>query len=410
MVSTALPAELRPYLGRITDIDSHEFMPAQEFVKHFGPEVQPLVDYFVKFGETEAQNVNTLSIPNFPGDVSPVTDDIVNVKGPRAPGAVLPQRRLDVMDAMGVGRQLLFPSGVGLAGGGLYKSADNLEFMSDITGDRRGKVKRWFHLYNEWLKGVKDTSDRIRPAALLFGDTTDDLISLAKEHIRAGFHAVFYLPASDLPGGKSPAHPDLDPLWAMLAEANCVFTLHLEAEGTPLEVDGWRNAPAFEGFRAQGEFNTDPGYLALSHQAYENFLAIMTLGGVFERHPALRMGIIEVGSHWVGPLLGRLDMWSGISGKWARQENALTKRTYRLPHPPSYYIKKNVRVTPFVFEDVARQISTYDLGSVLCFSTDYPHVEGGKNAFVTFLDNIKGLGSNVLEDFFVNNGKLLFPA
>jgi predicted TIM-barrel fold metal-dependent hydrolase len=310
------------------------------------------------------------------------------------------------MDAMGISYQLYFPTGLALFGGALFEAANNPAFMPAIKGDRRRIARRWFELYNIWLRQVNSTSDRIRATALLFGDTTEELIRQADEHIKAGFKAVLYLPTKALPGGKSPAHPDLDPLWARLAEANVAFTMHIENDGVPLKDDGWRDAPAFKGFLVHGEFNTDPGYLAFLHLPYERFITIMVLGGVFERHPKLRVGIIEVGAFWVGPLMRRLDLWYGMAGKFGKQGEE--NRVYKLPHPPSYYFNQNVRVTPYIFEDVAHDIAQYDLQKVLCFSTDYPHVEGGKNAFSTFYNKIKGLGESVVEDFFVNNGALLF--
>ena len=35
----------------------------------------------------------------------------------------------------------------------------------------------------------------------------------------------------------------------------------------------------------------------------------MVIGGVFERHPRLRMGIIECGATWLGPLVERIEMF-----------------------------------------------------------------------------------------------------
>ncbi len=404
----ALPLELSAFAGRIVDIDSHELIPSQEFIKCFGPEIQPLVDFFEKKGDHEAENLQSMNIPDFPGDILPVTKDIITLKGARAPGAVLPERRVAVMDAMGVRHQLLFPTALGLATAALYKCADDLSFMSDIKGDRRKIAKQWFGLYNEWLKTVIKASPRIRPAALLLGETPEELIEAAKEHIKSGFKAVVYLPAAELPGGRSPAHPDLDPLWAALAEANCAFTLHIEGDGKSSKGDGWHEAPAFEGFLTQGEFNADPANLSEFHLPYERFVSLMVLGGVFERHPNLRVGVIEVGAYWVGPMMQRLDLWHRMGQKPPKVGDT-RKATYRLPQPPSYYVKQNIRVTPFFFEDVASYIKTYDVGKVLGFSTDYPHVEGGPNAFSIFYNNLKPLGDEVLEDFFINNGQLLMP-
>src|SRR5262249_28818299 len=48
---------------------------------------------------------------------------------------------------------------------------------------------------------------------------------------------------------------------------------------------------------------------------------------------------------------------------------------------PSDYINRNIRVTPFHFEDVAMYFTRYPhLSDVFSYSTDYPHFEGGKES------------------------------
>jgi hypothetical protein len=49
------------------------------------------------------------------------------------------------------------------------------------------------------------------------------------------------------------------------------------------------------------------------------------------------------------------------------------------------------------------------LSSVYCYSSDYPHVEGGKYAKQIFSDKLEGLPDEIYENFFVRNGELLFP-
>jgi hypothetical protein len=67
---------------------------------------------------------------------------------------------------------------------------------------------------------------------------------------------------------------------------------------------------------------------------------------VFERHPTLRFGAIELGSHWLGPLADNLDMW--IERVFARRTKDI------LSLKPSEYLARNVRVTPHnIVEPVA---------------------------------------------------------
>jgi hypothetical protein len=78
---------------------------------------------------------------------------------------------------------------------------------------------------------------------------------------------------------------------------------------------------------------------------------------------------------------------------------------------PTEYLARNVRVGPFYFEDVKSYFERYpDLSTVYCFSTDYPHREGGRDAKNRFLSNLNGVDPSLLQQFFVDNGRWLLPA
>ena len=397
----ALPQRLQNYAGRILDVDAHEMMPVQAWADTFGTEVQPLVDAWTANGLGEASHGNHPNIPDYAGDILPINANIATVKGCRSPGAGDPVRRLEVMDAMGIDRQLMFP-GMGGYGLALLMNESNHAFLSTITGDRAGIAKRCIDLYNEWAVGIAQRSNRIRPAAPVYGNTVEELITYAKSLIDRGIKAI-WLASPVPPANISPAHPDLDRFWAMLAEANCAITLHIGTEGDRLfATTAWRDAPAFEGHIAMSEFHTDPWSLSVVHLPCQNFLATMITGGVFVRHPKLRVGVIELGAYWVGPLAETLDLWHVNLG-------ALNKNDNKLPDLPSTYIRSNVRVSAFYFEDVAKYIQRYQLEDVVCFATDYPHVEGGKDTLNLMYSNLQHLGPNILDKFFVNNGAWLLP-
>jgi hypothetical protein len=97
----------------------------------------------------------------------------------------------------------------------------------------------------------------------------------------------------------------------------------------------------------------------------ENLLASMILGGVFERHPGLRFGIIESGAQWLGPLVDRMEsLWDHIP-----QMRKLSRR-------PSEYVAAQVRVTSFFFEPVNIFVDRYpQFVDAYCSSSDYRHSE-----------------------------------
>jgi predicted TIM-barrel fold metal-dependent hydrolase len=410
MRALALSEDVRPFAERITDIDSHEMLPAQEWVRLFGDDVREIANYYIVHGEGEDEDRNAVNVPDYAGDVLPVDESIVNFKGVRAPGAVNIARRLEVMRAMGVRRQLMFPSYPAVPAMRLYANASDPTFMPFAHGDRLAAAKRLIDIHNEGLVNAAAVSDKIRPVPILYGDSPAEIIERAERFILRGIKAVWLFPAGELPGGRSPAHSDLDPLWNLCAKANCAVTVHVAGDGNFLATDRWQDAEVFSGYVRHVELVRSPWFLATIHLAAENMLTVMVLGGVFERHPALRVGAIECGSFWIGPLMERLDMWHSLSNNLGGFKGSEERRTpFRLPREPSFYFKRNIRVTPFVFEDVAGQIRRYGLEEILCYSSDYPHAEGGKNAALKFYENVSPLGPKTTEKFFVTNGEWLLP-
>jgi hypothetical protein len=149
------------------------------------------------------------------------------------------------------------------------------------------------------------------------------------------------------------------------------------------------------------EFTIQPYWGSTVNFATENYLAAMILGGVFERHPTLRMGSIEIGAQWVGPLAERLDLWAGQFKE--RLGSILSMK-------PSEYINRQFRAAPFHFEDIASYFDKYpNLQDVYSFCTDYPHVEGGRNSKQKFSEQLAGCDEITRRKFFRDNGYLLLP-
>lgn len=408
-----IPDALRKIQGRIADIDSHEMLPVQEWVKIFGDEIRPMADYYIQHGESEQDDRNTVNVPDFPGDVVDIGENVLSIKGSRAPGAVDATRRVAVMDAMGIHRQLMFPSNPAVYSSFLYRYADNLDMLTFAKGspdDRRAMAKRMLELHNEELASSARISDRVRPVPFLFGETPQEILEKATAFVNKGVRALWMFPSGELPGNVSPAHTDFDPLYSFLEESNTALVLHIAGEGNFLKTENWDKAPHFEGHIRHVEFSRSPWFTAKMHLEVENFVTILVMGGVFDRHPNLRFGLLETTAYWLGPLARRLDMWWTLDKGIINSPRPGQKVPYRLPEPPSFYLNRNVRVTPFFFEDMAHDLEHFGhLQDCYCYSSDYPHVEGGKNSVGIHYDKIKHLGDEIIEKYFVGNGSWLLP-
>jgi predicted TIM-barrel fold metal-dependent hydrolase len=221
---------------------------------------------------------------------------------------------------------------------------------------------------------------------------------IALEEALAGGVAAIWVP-SEAPGDFSPAHVDLDPVWARLAEAGVPFVLHVG--GGKLLPKAFHNngLPRPTDWLGGGE-NLRAKDFPVVHHSPERFLACMALDGVFERHPNLHGAAIELGATWVPGMLRNVDY---AHRSFSKFEPALKA----LPLLPSEYLRRQVRFTPFPFEDTAWLIEQCG-PELFMFSTDYPHPEGGRHPFEIFTEAVAGFDQSSRERFFWRNGAELF--
>lgn len=408
MLAEAVPPVLKPYAGRIVDVDSHEMMPAQIWVDTFGEIARPIADLI----KSQPPRPNHASIPDYKGDNLPIeAETIFKVKGPVSPGAVDMERRLQVMDLMGIKHQLLFPTSIGLWGVAMSSAAPDDKMMrlfGETPEEGWAYGRRLIDAHNEWLVGVAKRSSRMKAIAPIYGDTVEELTANARKLIDQGMAGIWIATGSP-PAGVSPAHSDFDPFYAMLAEAKVALHFHIGGFGMFIRTIEWRNAPAFEGYKWTSEISLDPWWLSAVHLSVQNFVATMVTGAVFDRHPELYVCSQEHTAHWIGPLAHMLDIWHHNNHSLHEKEYTGGRMSKRLPMLPSEYIRRNVRVAPFDFEPVGEYLDKYGLEEVYCFASDYPHVEGGSDPFGKFTEQLERFGPDVMEKFFVTNGEVLFP-
>ncbi|HEY1426802.1 MAG TPA: amidohydrolase family protein, partial [Caulobacteraceae bacterium] len=243
---------------------------------------------------------------------------------------------------------------------------------------------------------------RARPAALrvsLLPLDEPELAVAELDHIISLGLKAAWIPHRT-PGDRSPGHNDFDPVWARLAEAGIPFLIHVA--GAPIQVDPrWFNTgrPVPKDFMGAGESVRGADMTSLHHSA-ETFIGILVLAGVLERHPTLRGGAIELGAGWVPPMLRRLD-W--IAEIWKRSEPELAA----LKRRPSEQITQQMAFTPLPFESVAELIRQSD-PRLYMFSSDYPHIEGGRAPIARFEAGLAGVDDSARDAFYAGNFARLF--
>lgn len=220
----------------------------------------------------------------------------------------------------------------------------------------RGLAQACMRAYNDWILGEFQAADPRRIVGLPMLPVDDGMAATTAELDRvlaAGAKAAF------LPG--NPERPYHDPYYTELwtaAERNGVpLTYHRTFGGKPQEAD-WDNVAA-NNFSAAGTVHR---FFGSTKQ-----LTYMALGGVFERHPGLRLVIGEVNFGW-------LPFWAQTADE--QFENQHSMGTHRITAPPSRILGEQVFVTVLddrVGFDLVRSGAYPYLAKAAMFSTDYPH-------------------------------------
>lgn len=195
--------------------------------------------------------------------------------------------------------------------------------------------------------------------------------------------------------GRAPGHDDHDRFWARLADAGLPALLHVGGTNLQLPPTWMNTGREVPGDWLGGGENVRGKDMVALHHAAETFVGTLVLDGVLERHRDLRIGVVELGAGWVPSMLRRLDQIAGI---WKRSEPELAALT-RLP---SEQITAQVGFTPYPFEDVGAMIRESNPDLYL-FSSDYPHIEGGRDPLARFRASLDGFDEDVLERFYRGN-------
>jgi predicted TIM-barrel fold metal-dependent hydrolase len=264
------------------------------------------------------------------------------------PGAYLPDAHLADNEADGVWGSVLYPS-----------VATMLWGLDDAAA-----VRRLARIYNDWLaEWCSHAPGRLKGVAIL---DVDDPATAVAELTRARERGLAgaLIPVSPL-AERPYDHPAYEPLWAAAADLGVPLSLHIATNRPPGE---WRILWSQWGFQAADRFVRD----SLSH---------MVFGGVFERHPALRVVSVEHEASWVPHFLDRID-------------ETYTQRTPREPWHrfadgvrPSDFVRRHV-VISFI-EDRVGVAMRHEIGpDGLVWGSDYPHTESTFPRSRSILDTV----------------------
>ena len=217
--------------------------------------------------------------------------------------------------------------------------------------------------------------------------------ALAAEAIKAGAKAI--LVPSACPAHHSPSHTGLFPLWHQAEEAGLPIVMHVGGGGQLLDPKYFDNGlPPVKDFHGGAENFRSVDYMAILRPTAQT-LTTLIIDGIFEVHPNLKLGIIELASVWLPGMMQQLD---AAHEAFARHEERLRKLSLR----PRECVKRKIRITPYPTEDAGWVIG--QVGEEVClFSPDYPHVEGGRAPLKRFDASLANATPRARQRFFQDN-------
>ena len=307
--------------------------------------------------------------------------DIMARKNFAATGAFIADDRPRALDLLGFSSQLLFNT---FHNRRLHdwEHRDDLDFA---YGTARA--------HNRGMLEFCAVDERLLPTCYVPIVDFDRAKAMARESIAGGAAAL--LIASGCPPNHSPSHRALDPVWAQAQDAGIPIVFHVGGTGDLIEPGYFNNGlpipPDFHG----GEENfRSVDYMGIPGPPAQT-LATMIFDGVFDRFPQLRVGVIEQGAIWVPSWMRQMESAFDAFHRHEERIKALELR-------PSDYVRRQIRFTPYPTEDVGWIIDQAG-PTVAMFSSDYPHVEGGRKPFERFEASLGDAAEAVRRAFYCDN-------
>ena len=246
--------------------------------------------------------------------------------------------------------------------------------------------------WNRWAVEVTaDGAGRLQPVGhvTLQGDGTAWLAEQLELLSKGGVRMAMFVPS--LVNGKRLSHPDHDAIWRLFIEHGVTPAWHVN----------FQMASIFDDFLAWSDNDTD-SFLKVVTGIFQPVsvqmgLADLAANGVFARFPELRVVLAEVGTHWLPPMLRRLDNIYNIHRTIHGRE-----LTPGLELVPSDYIRRQVVNVCSFPSDAEASLLAAEPGN-FAFGADWPHPEGLADPLHDYEQLLGVMDKSVASRFYGDN-------
>ena len=341
---------------RVTDADAHidpphtfwkEYLPAK--FKDLAPTIEEGDDCdYVVFEGRKRPIIMLSNMAGRPGHEWKIQGKVKDLHD-----SATPAKRLEVMDADGIDHAVMY------GGGPLGTSNSDLYIES-------------YRTYNRWLADFCNyDKQRFSGVAYLPLRDVQETIGMVREAAKLGLRSINIPAFPQNPDGFSSAgvvgtpsaqgtaltgdpgstrklwEPEFEPLWAEVQDLDMAVTFHLGGRVVRFDKDN---------------FLPD---LVMTKLAMAEPVAMGIYGGLFDRFPKLRWGIIESGVGWMAWMAEYMDR------TWEKQRFWTESK---LKNPPSFYMDQNIWGS-YIYDRVGALNHNLPGGKNIMWSSDFPHSE-----------------------------------
>jgi uncharacterized protein len=208
-----------------------------------------------------------------------------------------------------------------------------------------------FEAYNRWLaEFCADAPGRVHGLAQTAIVSVEQSI---KDFIKAKEMGFVGMMMPGDPQVEDYDHPMYDPLWECAVDLDLPLSFHILSS----------KRGEFQHVLETTRGSKMNGFLNIIRSC-QDIVGLFTFGGVFERHPKLKMVCAEADAGWVPHYMYRTDHFYERHGYWMEAHN--------LSRLPSEYIRENIW---FTFQDDAIAFQALNMMNPkrLCWASDFPH-------------------------------------
>jgi predicted TIM-barrel fold metal-dependent hydrolase len=258
-----------------------------------------------------------------------------------------------VLEEQGIHAEVSYPGPV-LAGG-----ISPAMYLGNVTADGLDAVWPALHGYNRWLADFCNAAPGRRagvlPTDLHDLDRAIEELGWARDN---GIFGGVMLPAmsvrSKLPGY---AAAYFEPFWSACEDLGIVVNLHTGASGTATD--------------AKYLYDDEHGGMLGLYEVFvftRRPLWFLIFGGVFDRHPNLKVVIAENGVQWLPSFVRDMESFFDTHG------GAPVRSSLKLR--PADYVAKHVYVAGSLMKRYEAEMYDEIGADRLMWGADYPHLEG----------------------------------